>query len=82
MGAGVRRPFMATVGVLSILIALIPLKRGEAWAWYAVLVFVFCGVLNAFLDCVEIGIWQTFITFALLQLLGLALATRSFLPTK
>ena len=74
--------FIATGGLLAIAIGLKAFRRGERWAWYAILVFVAAGILNSVLDYVEWGGWFTYFFYGLLPTLGLLLSTKSFFPGK
>ena len=69
--------FIATGGILAIAIGLVPFRRGQKWAWYAILVFAVAGILNALLDYFEWGGWLTIFPFALFPTLGLLLSLRT-----
>ncbi len=74
--------FLATIGLLVITLALKAFRRGERWAWYAMLVFVAAGILNSVFDYLEWGGWFTFFFYGLWPLLGVLLSTKSFFGKK
>jgi len=71
--------YVATVGLLAVSIGLTAFRRGERWAWFAMVVFVLAGLLTAVLDELAWGGWYTFLFLGLLPLLGVVLAARGAL---
>jgi hypothetical protein len=70
------------VGLLVIIISLKAFRRGEKWAWYAILVFVVAGVLNTALDYLELGILASYLVFGVPALLGLVLSFKNVFLSK
>ena len=66
--------YVATVGVLAVLVGLTAFRRGDRWAWAAMAVFALAGLLTAILDELAWGGWYTFLFLGLLPLLGVAAA--------
>jgi len=71
--------YVATIGLLAIVIGLTGFRRGERWAWFAIAAFVAAGILTAVIDELAWGGWFTFLFLGLPPLVGLVLASRSFL---
>ena len=63
------------LGLMTILIGLSAFKKGERWAWYAVLIIPAIGAVAAFNDERQFGGWWTFLWTGVPSLLGLLLAT-------
>jgi hypothetical protein len=68
--------YIATLGLLAIILGLTEFKRGEKWAWYAIAVVVLAGVLTGVLDELSWGGWYTFLFLGLPSLLGLLLSAK------
>jgi hypothetical protein len=68
--------YVATLGLLAIILGLTAFRRGEKWAWYAIAVVVVAGVLTGLLDYLSWGGWYTFLFLGLPPLLGLVLAAK------
>ncbi len=71
--------YVATVGTLAVLVGLTGFRRGERWAWVAMVVFAVAGIGTAMLDELAWGGWYTFIFLGLLPLLGVVIAAPSVL---
>ena len=74
--------YVATIGVLAVIIGLTAFRRGERWAWLAIAVFALAGALTAVLDELAWGGWFTFLFLGLLPLAGVALAAPSVLRVR
>jgi hypothetical protein len=74
--------YVATVGLLAILVGLTAFRRGERWAWAAMAVFALAGILTAVLDELAWGGWYTFLFLGLLPTLGVVLATPSVIRAR
>ena len=68
--------YIATIGLLAIMIGLTAFRRGEKWAWYAIAVFVVGGVLTGLLDYLSWGGWYTILVLGLPALVGLILSAK------
>jgi hypothetical protein len=68
--------YVATIGLLAILIGLTAFRRGEKWAWYAIAIFVLAGVLTSLLDSLSWGGWYTVLFLCLPALVGLVLSVQ------
>jgi len=71
--------YAAVIGLFGIIIGVTAFRRGEKWAWYAILVFVLNGLTTSTFDYLSFGGWYT-IFATLPALLALLLSTRSFFP--
>lgn len=71
--------YVATVGLLAVLVGLTAFRQGERWAWAAMAVFALAGTLTAVLDELAWGGWYTFLFLGLLPALGVVLAAPSLL---
>ena len=69
--------YVAAVGLLAILIGLTGFRRGERWAWLAMVVFALAGVLTAILDELAWGGWYTFLFLGMTPLAGVILSAPS-----
>ncbi len=84
--------FVVAFGVIVILISLKPFRRGEKWAWYAMLVFVATGILQTAIIYLAYSydlagpplevVARIYILSGLPQLLGVLLSVRSFFGKK
>jgi hypothetical protein len=74
--------YAAVIGLLAVFVGLKAFRRGERWAWYAMLVFVLNGAVTSVFDYVSWGGWYTGLFAFLPALLGLLLSARSFFPPK
>jgi hypothetical protein len=70
--------YSAVIGLLAVLIGLNAFRRGEKWAWYAVLILVVNGIITNIYDYLSWGGWYTGFFAFLPMLLGLLLSTRRF----
>jgi hypothetical protein len=68
--------YIATIGLLTILIGLTAFRRGEKWAWYAIAVMVVGAALTALLDELSWGGWYTVLFLGLPALVGLILSVQ------
>ncbi len=71
--------YVATIGLLAIIVGLTGFRRGARWAWFAIIVFVLAGVGTAIVDELAWGGWFTFLFLGLPPLAGLVLASPAFL---
>ncbi len=74
--------YVATVGLLAVLIGLTAFRRGERWAWVAMAVFALAGIGTAVLDELAWGGWFTFLFLGLLPLAGVLWAAPSILRSR
>ena len=72
--------YAAIIGLFAIIVGLKGFRRGEIWAWYAVLLFITSGLITSVFDYLSWGRWYTIIPSTLPALSGLLLSTRSFFP--
>lgn len=70
------------LGLLAIAIGWTGFRRGERWAWYAILVLPAVGALAAFDDERQFGGWWTFLWSGLPALLGAMVSFRAFFVPK
>jgi hypothetical protein len=73
--------YTAVIGLLAIILGLKAFKRGETWAWYAIMVFVLNGVITSVFDYLSWGGWYTVFS-TLPALLALLLSAKSFFPPR
>jgi len=74
--------YASVIGLFAIIVGLKGFRRGQIWAWYAILLFVTNGLITSVFDYLRWGGWYTVIPSTLPALLGLLLSTRSFLPLR
>jgi hypothetical protein len=72
--------YAGAIGFLALAVGLKAFRRGERWAWYAVLAFGVVGAVTNVFDYVSWGGWYTGFFAFLPALLGLLLSARSFFP--
>jgi urea transporter len=72
--------YAASIGLFAILVGVNAFRRGEKWAWYAILGFVVIGVVTSVFDYLSRGRWYTGFFSLLPALLGLLLSVRNFFP--
>jgi hypothetical protein len=71
--------YIATIGLLAVLIGLTAFRRGHRWAWLAMAVFALAGLLTAILDELAWGGWFTYLFLGVLPALGVLMAAPSVL---
>ena len=71
--------YLATFGLLAIVIGLTAFRRGEGWAWVAIAIMLLAFLLTAVIDELAWGGWYTFLGLGVVPLLGLLLSARGFL---
>jgi hypothetical protein len=69
--------YTAVIGLFVIIIGLTAFKRGDKWAWYAMLVFVLNGLITSIFDYLSWGGWYTIFS-TLPAILALLLSVRDF----
>jgi len=72
--------YAAAIGLIAILVGVKAFRRGEKWAWYAILVFVIVGIGTSIFDYLSWGGWYTGFFSFLPALLGLLLSAKGFFP--
>jgi hypothetical protein len=71
--------YIATFGLLAIVIGLTAFRRGEGWSWVAIAIMLLAFLLTAVIDQLAWGGWYTFLGLGVVPLLGLARSAPSFL---
>jgi len=74
--------YVATIGVLAVIVGLTAFRHGERWAWLAMAIFALAGTFTAVLDEFAWGGWFTFLFLGLLPLAGVVLAVPSVRPAR
>jgi len=69
--------YTAVIGLFAIVIGLAAFKRGETWAWHAMLIFVLNGLMTSVFDYLSWGGWYTVFS-TLPAILALLLSARGF----